>query len=158
MLYHFNSIQLCFSGEYGIVYKALICTPERVGSDTDTVAVKTLKGLVYNLESGSKMDYNYSLCFLIHEGFFDEAAINDMVKESLKMKDFNHPNVLNMIGVCIDGGPAPFIVMPFMVNGSLRAYLKKERPNIIVPDDADVSLVSDKSAAHINLDTLVMLC
>ena len=57
------------------------------------------------------------------------------------MKDLNHPNVLNMLGVCIDGGPAPFIVMPFMASGSLRAYLKKERRNLIVPEDADVSLV-----------------
>ena len=64
------------------------------------------------------------------------------------MKDLNHPNVLNMHGVCIDGGPAPFIVMPFMANGSLRAYLKKEQPNLIVPEDADFSLVSDKSVAH----------
>ena len=64
------------------------------------------------------------------------------------MKDFNHPNVLNMLGVCIDGGPAPFIVMPLMANGSLRAYLKKERPNIIVPEDADLSLVSGKPGAH----------
>ena len=78
----------------------------------------------------------------LFEGFFDEAAINDIMKESLKMKDFDHPNVLNMIGICIDGGPAPFIVMPFMANGSLRAYLKKERPNIIVPENADLCLVS----------------
>ena len=58
------------------------------------------------------------------------------------MSDFNHPNVLKLIGVCLDGGPAPFIVMPFMANGSLNAYLKKERESVLLdpettsPDDA----------------------
>ena len=48
------------------------------------------------------------------------------------MHKFDHPNVLKLLGVCLDGGPAPYIVMPFMANGSLNAYLKKERKNIIV--------------------------
>ena len=53
------------------------------------------------------------------------------------MKNFNHPNVLNLIGVCVDGGPGPYIVMPFMINGSVLAYLKKERGNLILDDSAD---------------------
>jgi serine/threonine protein kinase len=43
------------------------------------------------------------------------------------MEKFNHPNVLTLIGVCLDGGPAPYIVMPFMAKGSLLSYLKEER-------------------------------
>ena len=45
------------------------------------------------------------------------------------MKSFDHLHVLSLIGVSIDAGKAPFIVMPFMSNGSLLAYLRKERPN-----------------------------
>ena len=60
------------------------------------------------------------------------------------MTQFNHPNILNMVGVCLDGGPAPFIIMPFMANGSLLAYLKRNRPKLVVSpeneDDEDVSL------------------
>ena len=48
------------------------------------------------------------------------------------MKHFNHPNVMTLIGVCLDGGPAPYIVLPFMANGSLLSYLTKERVNLIV--------------------------
>ena len=48
------------------------------------------------------------------------------------MSDFDHPNVLKLIGVCLDGGPAPFIIMPFMANGSLNAYLKKERESVLL--------------------------
>ena len=39
--------------------------------------------------------------------------------ESIKMKHFDHPNVISLIGVCIDAGPAPYIIMPFIGNGSL---------------------------------------
>ena len=60
-----------------------------------------------------------------------------MMDEGLKMKKFSHPNVLSLIGVCVDGGPAPYIVMPFMINGSLSAYLKKERGNLILNNSAD---------------------
>ena len=55
-----------------------------------------------------------------------------MLKESSKMYKFDHPNVLTLTGVCVDGGPAPFIIMPFMANGSLLAYLKKNRASLIV--------------------------
>ena len=57
------------------------------------------------------------------------------------MKQFNHPNVMNLIGVCINAGPAPYIVMPFMANGSLLSYLRKERPNLLLDETADEDLV-----------------
>ena len=57
------------------------------------------------------------------------------------MWKFNHPNVMTLTGICIDGGPTPYIVMPFMDNGSLLSYLKKERSNFILPAHADNDLV-----------------
>jgi len=56
------------------------------------------------------------------------------------MADFDHPNVLNLVGVCLDGGPVPFIIMPFMFNGSLLSYLRKERNNLIL-ETQDVKVV-----------------
>ena len=60
------------------------------------------------------------------------------------MHEFDHPNVLSMLGVCLDGGPAPLIVMPFMANGSLKSYLIKERTkmqvNIADPGNETVRL------------------
>ena len=50
------------------------------------------------------------------------------------MQKFDHPNVLQLIGVCLDGGPAPYIIMPFMTNGSLLSYLKKERDQLVITD------------------------
>ena len=48
------------------------------------------------------------------------------------MYKFDHPNVLTLRGVCLDGGTAPYIIMPFMANGSLLAYLKKNRGKLVV--------------------------
>ena len=54
------------------------------------------------------------------------------------MSSFDHPNVLTLIGVCLDGGPAPYIVMPFMFNGSLLSHLKKERSNLVISPDIEL--------------------
>lgn len=48
------------------------------------------------------------------------------------MYKFDHSNVLTLKGVCLDGGTAPYIIMPFMANGSLLAYLKKNRETLVV--------------------------
>ena len=58
------------------------------------------------------------------------------------MKHFDHPNVLHLIGVCLDAGPAPYVVMPYMANGSLLHYLKKERNNLLLPVGVDDDVVS----------------
>ena len=64
------------------------------------------------------------------------------MSESVKMKRFDHPNVISLIGVCIDAGPAPYIIMPFMGNGSLLSYLKKHRTELMPSDTADEDIVS----------------
>ena len=58
------------------------------------------------------------------------------------MSEFDHHNILTLIGVCLDGGPAPYIIMPFMENGSLLSYLKKERENLVLEPGTDEKVVS----------------
>ena len=67
------------------------------------------------------------------------------------MKAFQHKNVLSLIGVCIDAGAAPYLVMPYMLNGSLLAYLRKKRPDLTIVEGAADELVSVKRC-HINLN------
>ena len=44
------------------------------------------------------------------------------------MKTFHHPNVLPLLGVCIDYDDDVLkVVLPFMVNGDLRNFLKNNR-------------------------------
>ena len=53
------------------------------------------------------------------------------------MSRFKHAHVMGLIGVCLDAGPAPYIVMPYMANDSLLQYLKKERHNLVFTQDFD---------------------
>ena len=76
-------------------------------------------------------------------GFYDKTTVRELMKECSKMHKFDHPNVLTLKGVCLDGGPAPFIIMPFMANGSLLTYLHKKRNSLVITegdkDDEEVS-------------------
>ena len=75
-------------------------------------------------------------------GYFDQLEVNKFVEESLKMSRFKHTHVMGLIGVCLDAGSAPYIVMPYMANGSLLQYLKKERNNLVFPEDTEESEVN----------------
>lgn len=57
------------------------------------------------------------------------------------MQYFKHPNVMSLIGVCENfcGGPA--VVMPFMANGSVLDYLRRERKSLVLDAEAEKSMV-----------------
>ena len=74
-------------------------------------------------------------------GLYTPKDIENLMIESEKMMIFNHPNVMNLIGVCTDVGESPYIVMPFMANGSLLTYLKRERSHLTLPRDAGSEMV-----------------
>ena len=74
-------------------------------------------------------------------GLFTPNDVQNMMGEVLKMQSFNHPHVMTLIGVCLDAGPGLALVMPYMANRSLLAYLKKERPNLDLSDDAEFDTV-----------------
>ena len=63
-----------------------------------------------------------------HIGLFSLNDVESMVNEIIKMQGFKHPHVLSLIGVCLE--PNVSMVMPFMINGSLLDYLKRERSNL----------------------------
>ena len=64
------------------------------------------------------------------------------MKESLQMKNFQHRNVMGMLGVCLDAGPAPYLVLPFMTNGDLLSYLKTNREELVLSDEANENKVN----------------
>lgn len=87
---------------------------------------------------------NYD-AIIIMLGFYDKSIVRGLMKECSKMYKFDHPNVLTLKGVCLDGGPAPYIIMPFMANGSLLTYLHKKRDSLIITkgdeDDEQVTVL-----------------
>jgi serine/threonine protein kinase len=83
-------------------------------------------------------------------GFYDHTMVRDMLKECSKMSTFDHVHVLTLKGVCLDGGPAPYIIMPFMANGSLLAYLRKNRKTLLVSNGN----TDDVSTTVLNIATI----
>ena len=71
------------------------------------------------------------------EGFVDDELVKNLLKECVRMQTLDHPNVLKLSGVCLDGGPAPYIIMPFMANGSLLNYLQDNREYLVVDSSSE---------------------
>ncbi len=83
------------------------------------------------------------LVIAIHVGSRDlDATCAAALEECAKMLYFSHPNVLGLIGVCLDWGPSPVIILPFMANGCLLNYLKKERENLDCEDPNETDKVT----------------
>ena len=79
--------------------------------------------------------------------FESRDQLNSFLTESLIMKDFKHPNVLGLLGVCLDAPDgSPHIVLPFMANGSLKTYLKEKRTHVLdvdsFPEVKDCAILS----------------
>lgn len=74
---------------------------------------------------------------LLLTGFLQKELVQELLDECSKMKEFDHPNVLTLRGVCLDGGPAPYIIMPFMTNGSLQGHLKENRASLVIDPDSN---------------------
>ena len=57
--------------------------------------------------------------------------MEEFISESAIMLDFDHPNVLKLLGVCFDArDDLPLIVLPYMANGDLKTYLVNKRGNV----------------------------
>ena len=80
---------------------------------------------------------------LKNTGFFDNASIASLVDEIVRMKDFQHLNVLTLMGVALDNRNSPCLVMPYMSNGSLVEYLRREsvREELLMKADAEEEFV-----------------
>ena len=83
-------------------------------------------------------------CPSVCAGIFTTASdIESVSKEIEKMQQFDHPNVISLIGVCMapstEGASStgPCIVMPFMAKGSLLDQLRKESDKLTVTSEDD---------------------
>ena len=57
----------------------------------------------------------------------------------MKIKDFNHCHIIPVIAVCLDAEMS--VIMPYMANGSVLSYLKKEQKTLLLQDEADMEEV-----------------
>ena len=64
------------------------------------------------------------------------------------MLSFHHPNVMSLIGVCLDG-EMPLLIMPFMSNGNVLKYIKDHKQELLLCSKAE-----EKEARHIFLSVV----
>ncbi|CAG6017493.1 unnamed protein product [Menidia menidia] len=92
-------------GEFGSVVEGHL---KQLDGFTEKVAVKTMK--------------------LEH---FSQREIEEFLNEAACMKDFDHPNVIKLLGVCLETGsghfPKPMVILPFMKYGDLHSFLLRTR-------------------------------
>ncbi|XP_069500515.1 tyrosine-protein kinase receptor UFO isoform X2 [Ambystoma mexicanum] len=60
------------------------------------------------------------------------TEMEDFLSEAVCMKEFDHPNVMRLIGVCLqntenEGYPSPVVLLPFMKHGDLHSFLLYSR-------------------------------
>uniref|UniRef100_A0A9J7XS36 receptor protein-tyrosine kinase n=1 Tax=Cyprinus carpio carpio TaxID=630221 RepID=A0A9J7XS36_CYPCA len=92
-------------GEFGSVMEGHLKQPD---GTSKKVAVKTMK-----LDN------------------FSQREIEEFLNEAACMKDFHHPNVIRLLGVCLElvSGhfPKPMVILPFMKYGDLHSFLLRSR-------------------------------
>ena len=82
------------------------------------------------------MDGETSVAVKTIRGSFSHEELEDFLKEGLRMKDFDHPNVMRLIGIGYgrpvdqesESGVVPVCVLPYMARGDLKRYLMEGRP------------------------------
>ena len=52
------------------------------------------------------------------------------LEEAMLMKDFDHPNVLGLLGLTFDPSGSPLVVLPFMEHGDLKSFLLKDEEQV----------------------------
>lgn len=55
-----------------------------------------------------------------------EIDIAQFIDEAMRMKDFHHPNVLTLIGICFNYDAMPLVILPYMEHGDLLTYIRNE--------------------------------
>ena len=69
------------------------------------------------------------VCSILDAAIFTETDTRALLKEVTTMLSFDHPNVMLLIGICLDTS-APLIIMPFMANGSVLEYVKSHKEEL----------------------------
>ncbi|XP_059172445.1 ephrin type-B receptor 1-B-like [Physella acuta] len=90
------------------------------------VAVVVLALVVYLRISRLRAKNNTSMKALDEgvESVSQSIDLKGFVQEAVMMREFQHPNVLGLVGLSEKEPGVPFVVLPFMENGDLLTYVR----------------------------------
>eukprot|EP00117_Sycon_ciliatum_P017636 scpid41309/ scgid16556/ Tyrosine-protein kinase Mer; Proto-oncogene c-Mer; Receptor tyrosine kinase MerTK len=66
-------------------------------------------------------------------GSVTEQQVYNFLQEAVTMKQFNHANLLNLIGVCLPENASPQIIVPYMDRGDLHTFLRNHNASMPKP-------------------------
>jgi serine/threonine protein kinase len=70
---------------------------------------------------------SYRLIYFLENATSDATIqAGQFLDEALRMKEFDHVNVLRLIGVSVDVDGLPLVVLPYMKHGDLLSYIRDE--------------------------------
>ena len=72
---------------------------------------------------------------LVCIALFSSGDLDRLTKEISTMLSFEHPNVMSLVGVCLDG-EMPLLIMPFMSNGSVLEYVRHHKQELLLTSEA----------------------
>ncbi|XP_058860706.1 tyrosine-protein kinase receptor UFO-like isoform X2 [Acipenser ruthenus] len=80
----------------------------------------------------SQEDYVLKVAVKTMKTICTHSEMEDFLREAACMKEFDHRNVMRLIGVCLqsvesEGFPSPVVILPFMKHGDLHSYLLYSR-------------------------------
>uniref|UniRef100_A0A4W3JRT0 receptor protein-tyrosine kinase n=1 Tax=Callorhinchus milii TaxID=7868 RepID=A0A4W3JRT0_CALMI len=94
------------------------------------------EGLIYDvIRNQLKLAFvNKSFIFIFSFSVdnFSQREIEEFLSEAACMKDFDHPNVIKLLGVCLELSSReqiakPMVILPFMKHGDLHSFLLRSR-------------------------------
>ena len=83
------------------------------------------KGTLHDSKSDQRIDVAVKT---VIQKSKDVREVSAFFQEAMIMRDFEHPHILNLIGVSFSKDQGlPLVVVPFMANGDMREYIMNER-------------------------------
>ena len=77
----------------------------------------------------------YTVC-VYYTALLSSTDKERLLKEVSMMLSFSHPNIISLIGMCLDG-ELPLLIMPLMMNGTVLDHVKQKRETLFFIDQTN---------------------
>ncbi|KAL5502770.1 hypothetical protein EMCRGX_G009591 [Ephydatia muelleri] len=111
---------------YRVVFMDILINSQQLRLEPRPIG-EGLLGSVYGATVQKGWDCEIVAAHTVKE-LYSQSNIKQFFEECCRMKTFKHPNVVELIGMCLDSPDGfPLMISPFYPNGNLKTYLQKSR-------------------------------